>query len=190
MGQAQQGPYENNRGLIFPTMAQASELSKFLIIWQSEQTCLFWICLHLWTKIHCPWPFPWKWLVLIRMRKFISRLPCYTLMKNINWRIFDLILNSQSWNYKKWLVNSVENWYVDLGRERVSATKWTAFIPKSNKSFLINQLLFLPPPPHPKKKKLVLIKIDTLMAPSQALRSSWMLHEKFRNLTKIQLFQF
>ena len=41
MGQAQGGPYENNRGLIFPTMAQASELSKFLIIWQSEKTCLF-----------------------------------------------------------------------------------------------------------------------------------------------------
>ena len=41
MGQAQRGPYENNRGLIFPTMAQASKLSKFLIIWQSEQTCYF-----------------------------------------------------------------------------------------------------------------------------------------------------
>ena len=41
MGQAQRGPYENNRGLIFPTMAQASELSKFFIIWQSEKTCLF-----------------------------------------------------------------------------------------------------------------------------------------------------
>ena len=37
---------------------------KKLIMWHSDQTCLFWICQLLWPKIHNVWPFPLKRFVL------------------------------------------------------------------------------------------------------------------------------
>ena len=45
MDSAQRGPYKNERGPMFPTAARASEVRKYFIIWYSDLTCLFWICL-------------------------------------------------------------------------------------------------------------------------------------------------
>ena len=68
------------------------------------------------------------------------------------------------------------------GKRKSFSNQINSLYSKIQQEFLNKPAVISAPPP-PKKKKLVLIKIETLMAPSQALWSSWMLR-KIQELDK------